>query len=64
MVVHALDALGLELALAERRQEERGQDGDNGDDDQQFNQREAARAEPMCGHRAVRRVVPEWRMLK
>jgi hypothetical protein len=41
-IVHALDAHGLGLRLAECGQEHSRQDGDDGDDDQQFDQRESA----------------------
>ena len=40
-IAHALDALGFEFRPAQGGQQERRQDGDNGDDDQQFDQRKA-----------------------
>ena len=40
-VVHALDAMRLELCLAQRGQEQAGQDCDDGDDDKKFDQRKA-----------------------
>ena len=39
-VADAFDALGLGLGLGESRQQEAGENGDDGDDDQQFNERE------------------------
>ena len=42
VVVHALDALGFELALAQGRQQQGGQNGDDGDDHEQFDEGEAA----------------------
>ena len=41
VVVHALDALGLELAFAQGGQQEAGEDGNDGDDDQQFDEGES-----------------------
>ena len=46
-VARALDALRSGFALAERRQEQRGEDADDREHDQQFNQRE--RAAPSLG---------------
>jgi hypothetical protein len=39
-VVHAGHGVGLDLRLGQGRQEHGGQDGDDGDDDKQFNERE------------------------
>jgi len=41
-IVHALDAGRLELGSGQGRQEHRGQNGNDGDDDQEFNQRKGA----------------------
>jgi hypothetical protein len=41
-VVDAIDRLGLDLCLGQRRQQHCRQNGDNGNHDQQFNQCEAA----------------------
>ena len=38
-IAHALDAIGLGLGLAERRQQHRSQNGDDGDDNQKLDQR-------------------------
>jgi hypothetical protein len=40
-VAHAVDALGLEFGFAERGQQQRGENGDDGDDEKQFDQRES-----------------------
>ena len=39
-VADALDSLGAGLAPGQRRQQEPGKDADDGDDDEQFHQRE------------------------
>src|SRR5439155_4619803 len=46
MVVHAGDALGLLFGLAQRRKEEAGQDGNDGDYHQQLNEREGGSGPP------------------
>ena len=40
-VVHAHDALGLGLGLGQRGQQQAGQNGDDGNDDEQLDQRES-----------------------
>jgi len=45
-VAEAGHALRLGLGLGERRQQQGGQNGDDGDDHQQFNQREGAWTPP------------------
>ena len=42
MARHALHPLSLELALNERRKEKAGENGNNGYDNEQFDQRERA----------------------
>ena len=39
-IIHAGDALGLGLGFGERGQEQAGEDGNDGDDDEQFDERE------------------------
>jgi hypothetical protein len=41
-IIHALDALCALLGPAENRQQNRRQNGDNGDNREQFNEREGA----------------------
>ena len=48
MVGHAPQTVSLEFAVVQRGQEEAGEDGNNGDNDQQFNQRK--RLSPNLGH--------------
>ena len=39
-IIHAGDALGLGLGFGERGQEQAGEDGNDGDDDEQLDERE------------------------
>ena len=54
-IVHASDALGLRFGFRERRQEQAGQNGDDGDNDEQLNERKTRRSEftNMCHNFSV-----------
>src|SRR5262249_36052763 len=56
-IIHALDALAFLFRPAQHRQQQACQDGDDGDDNKQFDQRERTRPVPLADRRFARHIV-------